>query len=89
MAVFRAWTALPDSTRQTALGFVAGAAGGGVLLVVLRGSAIRSLMEESGLPSSAWSTVTLPIAFLAVGIGSAILVAWLGRSNSSESHDIR
>ena len=89
MAVSRAWRAMPESLRQTATGFVAGAIGGGVLLAVLHGSAIRTLMEESGLPWLTWSAVTLPIAFLAVGVGLALLVARLGRDGSSEGHDIR
>ena len=87
--MIRAWKALPDSLRQTATGFIAGAFGGGLLLAILRRSAIRSLIEDSGLPSAAWSTMTLPLAFLAAGIVMALLVVWLGRGSSSEHHDIR
>jgi hypothetical protein len=89
MADFRALRAMPKSLRQTATGFVAGAVGGGLLLAMLHGSAVHTLMEESGLPWTIWSAVTLPIAFLVVGVGSALLVARLGRNGSSEGHDIR
>lgn len=89
MRMIQAWTALPEALRQTAIGILAGAVGGCLLLVALQGSSLRSLLEESGLPASMWETLTLPLAFLAAGVFMALLVAHFGPDESSRRHDIR
>ena len=89
MRMIQAWKALPETLRQTAIGFMAGAVGGGLLLVVLRVSSIRSLMKDSCLPASMWNALTLPLAFLAAGVFMALLVAHFGQDGSSGRHDIR